>query len=971
MLTGLKQIIYRLRYRKIFILFLFIFSHQFIQAQTCTVNQFAKGYLFDGTGAGFFFDRLPGGQYYFGGIHNYSMVMHKTDVDGYLLWSKSYDVTGSLYYSEYGLAAIDSNGNYFVSVDGDYIGMLDAGGNPVLAQQLKIPSINVFGTSIGVLPGNNKVLLVDDESAYGVEGYMLVCLSPDLSTIVWNKYFSGGTAYFRNFTIVGNKIYITGENSQKGTVLCFDGNTGDLLVKKTYTFNNKQTSVDAIYPYADGFIIQAKYYDNNTGTNKHVITRTDSNLELLNTYCLSTIYTDAALTLCVEPNGSFYGAWGSGLAYHLFYINRQDVILSHDLHMGGEVPRKLQYTPEGLTLFSQGNWFAVGLGTNQTALYFTRADGNGNLFNCITVPQPIQKTTVSCITEASPLTARDTSMITLLPALITASDHNPVPSQSCAATSICDTIVIQGNTTFCNNGDATFIARRNTGCYTPVNWTITGGNTNWQKLNDSTLSVQFLQSGTYTLIATISACQQIADTIEINVTVANQLLALGPDTTICPGNTILLNAHRGFTSYAWQDGSTDSIYHVINPGLYHVVVTDACGNVYRDTVSVAPHPPIPFDIGPDRIKCNNDTLHLSATAGFLNYTWSPSYNINSTASQNVIINPLTDTSYTIKAEKTPGCLAYDTIYISVYTSPTISFGPNISLCAGDSAVFNAGNNFLIYHWSNGNATPGITVHTAGSYSIDAITAEGCHSYDTISLMNVFPNPVVTLNHDPAICAGSDRILDAGNYSIYQWSTGSTAKTITVSNIGSYTVIVTDNNGCKGYDTTFITTLLPLPSHFLPLDTSVCSYESIEVQPLTGYQRYLWSNNSVSRSISITQPGTYWLQVTDNNNCKGKDTILVNLKECMKGFYMPNAFTPNRDNRNDLLRPFLFGNVKEYTFTIYNRWGQVVFHTKDLSKGWDGNFAGMLQDSNVFAWICSYQFEGEKQNTAKGTVVLIR
>src|SRR5213075_322409 len=132
-----------------------------------------------------------------------------------------------------------------------------------------------------------------------------------------------------------------------------------------------------------------------------------------------------------------------------------------------------------------------------------------------------------------------------------------------------------------------------------------------------------------------------------------------------------------------------------------------------------------------------------------------------------------------------------------------------------------------------------------------------------------------------------------------------------------------------------------------------------------------SNNATSSAITISQPGLYWLQVKDNNDCTGKDTIIVNPKDCMKGLYVPSAFTPNKDGKNDLFRPLLFGKVKQFQFTIYNRWGLIVFQTSELTKGWDGNYLGRLQDSNVFIWICKFQLEGEDVKLQKGSVVLIR
>jgi hypothetical protein len=243
---------------------------------------------------------------------------------------------------------------------------------------------------------------------------------------------------------------------------------------------------------------------------------------------------------------------------------------------------------------------------------------------------------------------------------------------------------------------------------------------------------------------------------------------------------------------------------------------------------VAEHPPIPFNAGPDRSKCNTDTLHLTAPSGFLNYQWSNNYNISSTSSQTVIVNPLTDTAYYVKAEKTPGCFAYDTVRIHVNTSPAISLGADKSFCSGDSAELDAGSGFSQYIWNSGSSAQQISVKTAGTFSVIGITEEGCKSYDTLKV-NVFANPVVSLDHTSYLCTGSSRLLDAGSYSSYLWSDGSTSSRMVVKDIGIYTVQVTDANGCKGTDTTRITSILPLPSHFLPNDTLLCSYDKLSIK----------------------------------------------------------------------------------------------------------------------------------------------
>lgn len=378
-------------------------------------------------------------------------------------------------------------------------------------------------------------------------------------------------------------------------------------------------------------------------------------------------------------------------------------------------------------------------------------------------------------------------------------------------------------------------------------------------------------------------------------------VSIGPDTSICEGNSLVLNAHRGYATYRWNNGSVDSVLVVSSPGRYYIDVTDACGNFSSDTVIVSQAAPPFIDIGPDRTTCNNDTLHLAAQAGFLDYEWGPAYNMNTSSNRQVIVRPTVDTFYYVKAGNTAGCFAYDTIRIKVYQSPAIDLGGDISLCAGDSAVLNAGPGFAEYQWSNGISSQQIFANTAGSYSVIGTTSEGCRSYDTLNVVNIWSNP-------------------AG---------------------------------------------------FLPADTTICNFGTLALKPAASFSRYAWNNNSSATYINITAPGLYWLQVTDANNCSGRDSILVSPVDCTQRFYIPNAFTPDGNGRNDYFKPFISGVVKHYMFTIYNRWGQVVFASNDRYQGWNGTFRETGQFANVFAWICTYQLEGESVKQEKGTVTVIR
>ena len=251
------------------------------------------------------------------------------------------------------------------------------------------------------------------------------------------------------------------------------------------------------------------------------------------------------------------------------------------------------------------------------------------------------------------------------------------------------------------------------------------------------------------------------------------------------------------------------------------------------------------------------------------------------------------------------------------------------------------------------------------------TADGCRSFDTVKVVQVFALPRPGLDKNPALCAGDSRTLNPGPYAAYQWSDGSSGSSLIVDRVGTYAVTVTDDNDCKASDVTVIDVIHPLPAGFLPPDTAICSYGSLELKPLRSFQQYLWSTGAAAKTITISRPGFYWLEVKDGNSCRGRDSVTVNPKDCLNGLYVPSAFTPNGDGRNDLFRPLLFGRVQHYHFAVYNRWGTAIYQATDRQKGWDGKLAGRPLEAGVFVWTCTYQLEGRAVQTEKGTVTLVR
>ena len=470
---------------------------------------------------------------------------------------------------------------------------------------------------------------------------------------------------------------------------------------------------------------------------------------------------------------------------------------------------------------------------------------------------------------------------------------------ACTQVRGCDTLSLVKNAdTVCINSPFSFTVRKNPSCADSVLFDYQAAQVqSFARVNDSLYSFNFKAAGTATIYGNITGCALLKDSVRVVVVAASGKIDLGGDTAICPGNTIVLHTKPGFSSYTWQDGSKDSLFTVKQPGLYFVTVADFCGNILTDTVTVIARSPLAFDLGADTSLCAKDSIILKAPASFSNYRWSPNYYISSLTTPTVFVSPLTDTIYHVRFETSPGCMVEDSLRIHVNHAAPINLGADRSLCAGDSLVLDAGPGFLSYHWSNGTSGQLIAVYSAGLYAVSAAAQGGCKSADTMRVVTVFPNPTPELGTDSIICAGTMRLISpGGTYAQYAWNTGSTASAITVTKTGLYTVMVADKNNCKGSDSLVITKIVDPPANFLPADTFICTYGKLELKPNTNVNNYAWNTGASSAVITIASAGTYWLEIKDNNNCIGRDSIVIKSRDCMIGFYVPNAFTPGHDGK---------------------------------------------------------------------------
>ncbi|HKB45668.1 MAG TPA: gliding motility-associated C-terminal domain-containing protein, partial [Chitinophagaceae bacterium] len=298
-----------------------------------------------------------------------------------------------------------------------------------------------------------------------------------------------------------------------------------------------------------------------------------------------------------------------------------------------------------------------------------------------------------------------------------------------------------------------------------------------------------------------------------------------------------------------------------------------------------------------------------------------------------------------------GCDSIRTL--NLFVNPRKFTSLNVKVCQGQS------------YYAGGD-----TQTISGTYKDTLSGYLGCDSIITTNL-TVASIPKPYLGSDRNLCSGTSITLNPGTFSSYSWQNMSNMQSFIADTAGIYWVTVKDNNNCSATDTIEIKNILPVPFDFLKQADSICQYEKLRIESSNSYSSYQWSTGSAQSFTTVDKPGTYTLKVQDTNGCIGRDTVQVYQKYCNHGFFVPSAFTPNNDGKNDVFRPLLFGNVIKYKFTIYNRWGQKVFETTDLQKSWNGNFNGIPQSAFVFIWECFYQLEGGNPSFQKGTVTLIR
>ncbi|MGE5108352.1 MAG: gliding motility-associated C-terminal domain-containing protein [Sphingobacteriales bacterium] len=320
------------------------------------------------------------------------------------------------------------------------------------------------------------------------------------------------------------------------------------------------------------------------------------------------------------------------------------------------------------------------------------------------------------------------------------------------------------------------------------------------------------------------------------------------------------------------------------------------------------------------------------------------------------------------------------IKLAVFDPKPVSIQHKNPFCIGDTIILTNQSAALDYQWlgpnnfsSNADTAiiPQASFNEQGTYLLQTITDGGCITIGSTTV-TVIPNQLSVSLPDTTtlLCDNATVTFSADNPFItnWKWSTGEQTKSITVAIDGMYWVKVNDI-ACAAADTTFVRTNRTPYVNF-GKDITICSGEELVLNAAAPVSNsYLWEDNSSDSVLLITNPGYY--NVTLTNECgQASDDIAVTVANCLNQLFVPTAFTPNNDNKNDILKARAFFPITDFSFSIYTRWGQQVFSTNILSNGWDGNFGSKEASVGTYVWQLSYKRKGIAYKQ-KGTTILLR
>ncbi|MBO9199623.1 MULTISPECIES: T9SS type B sorting domain-containing protein [Niastella] len=419
--------------------------------------------------------------------------------------------------------------------------------------------------------------------------------------------------------------------------------------------------------------------------------------------------------------------------------------------------------------------------------------------------------------------------------------------------------------------------------------------------------------------------------------------------------------------------------------------TKGCRDTTYKNISIVDKPPLSLAFR-DTLICIPDALQLQAMGNGV-FSWTPGTAIVNGNTATPTVNPATTTTYTVQLDDN-GCLNRDSVQVRVVDHVTLLVMNDTTICQGDTAHLHVQSDGLRYNWTPANqvlnatvANPDVVTRVNTIYQVTA-SIGSCIATEQVQVITV-PYPVAIAGSDTTICFDTRAQLQ-GNTEANRW-VWLPSPTLSNRNVldpvaspkeaTAYVLSVYDNKGCPkpGFDT-IVVSVLPDIKPFAGKDTAVVVNQLLQLQA-SGGKTYQWvpainlSNPTIANPTAMyAAPSAgiiYKVLVYNEAGCVDSAYIKVKVFQTVPTVFVPNAFTPNGDGKNDLLRPIAVGIAHIDYFEVFNRWGQLVFRTSTNEHGWDGTIAGKLQPSGTYVWMVKAVDYTGAPYVQRGTLVLVR
>lgn len=476
-------------------------------------------------------------------------------------------------------------------------------------------------------------------------------------------------------------------------------------------------------------------------------------------------------------------------------------------------------------------------------------------------------------------------------------------------------------------------------------------------------------------------------TVYLDVFALNNAIIQGPTDTICSSDSVQLFATGG-AIYDWSPGDLVSDSTIANPWAFPdttttftVMAHDSCGDDYAQVVIYVYNEQV--STIPDTTICYGAIVTLEAYGGTA-YSWYPNTAMINPGTPTPNVAPTSDITYYVDVTTPLNCILTDSVMVNVITDmPIPQLTSDTTICRGDSLVI-AASGGEYYNWtSNSNYSmindSVIMAHPTDTsiYNVEYVNSCG-NVFDSV-VVNVV-DPTSYDSPDMIICPGDTVNVWAGGGVAYQWLSNNNSIAVNDSTLEvfpslttDYIVQVTNGYGCVENEVINIT-VYPIPYVSAGPDFDISFGQSVTLMGQTDVANFIWSPNDSIDCLNCLQPLVYpsesmyyVLTVTDTNGCVNRDTTYVTLDGAI---YVPNTFTPNGDGINDLF--VVKGkDIKTFEFWIFDRWGELIFHTNNMNTYWDGTFGGKPVQIDAYIWKMEYEDYQNHYGNLIGHVNVIR